>query len=161
MSACEGQKIVWGDYDLNAALSRAHIDAVKIPAGLVNICGIFFLHADRGAAAANISREIKKLLDMNHFQLFIAAGGGALFQIQLFGDGYNKYVYSRLFAAGNEGFEHALAFHAEKRRGVYSRKIAFVDLVRRGFEFDPRLPEQSHGVCDIIFILHALSAVLS
>ena len=75
-------------------------------ASLVDMCGIFFLHSHRTAAASDIARQCKKLLHMDHFDLFIPGSLCCFFQIQFKTHGNTENMDTGAVAPGDQRFEY-------------------------------------------------------
>ncbi len=80
-----------GDFQLQAALARAHVNVVELQGGFVDKDGEVFFEPQRAATAADVARERGQVLEGDGLDFFVARDLGGALQIdfQIPGDHAN------------------------------------------------------------------------
>ena len=110
-----------------------------------------FLHADGGAAAADVAGEGEELFDVDHLQFLVAGDAGGLLEVHLLGAGNDADDEARAVAPQHEGFEEPIDGLAEQGGDVLGAEVVLVDLVGDEFVGYLQLVEQPCGVGFIDF----------
>ena len=82
-------------------------------------------HADRRAATADIAGGFFQILEMQHFNTFVAAGTGEFFEIELLVAGDDANDGAGFVANGDEGFEHLIGRALELGGSVHGVEGVF------------------------------------
>jgi hypothetical protein len=117
-----------------------------IKGGGIDVRGEFLFHTDGRAAASDIARQGEQVLDVHHFDLFVACQCGGLFEIDLAVNGQAKNQGTRSVSRGDQRFEGTLKREADLLGDMHARKVIFVDLVGFGFIRNAGGVELAHGV---------------
>ena len=118
--------------ELRTASAGADGNLFKGKAAFINIGREFFLHSDWRNAAADISRQLKQILHVNHFNFFIPCHRCGALEVDFLFDGDTKYQRSGFITVCDEGFEALFVRNSDLVGNMNTRQVVFVN----GIGFD-------------------------
>ena len=120
------EQVLWRQAYLNAAQTRAYVDAALHKGADVHKNGTVLFAAQWGAAAAHISCQGAHILEGNHFRVFVARGGRKGLEVQLCTGRYAGHEHARFIPTGNQGFENALWLYCKLAGHGHGGKVIFI-----------------------------------
>lgn len=122
-----------GDFQLEAADAGADVDGRKRRGRGVDIGRKLFFHADRRAAATDVTRHGQQLLHRNQVGLLVARYACGGLEVDLVVGGHHAYEMPRAVAPQHEGLEYASYIFAQLFGHVRRCEVFFINPVRDEF----------------------------
>lgn len=145
LRACRPCQILRGKLQLGTDTSAADNDFFQFLGGAVNAGHVLFLHAYRGAAAADVACDLIDIFYMDHFHAFLSYASGGSLEIQFPGYGYYKDVVFPVAANGHQGLVYFLVRQGQHVRYLQRihKFVTFVGYVGVG---DFQGFQDTHGI---------------
>lgn len=129
----ESYELRRGDFQLEAADAGADVDGRKRRGRGVDIGRKLFFHADRRAAATDVTRHGQQLLHRNQVGLLVARYACGGLEVDLVVGGHHAYEMPRAVAPQHEGLEYASYIFAQLFGHVRRCEVFFINPVRDEF----------------------------
>ena len=131
-----------GDFQLETAKAGADVDVVVEEGAFVDEGGEGFLHADGGAAAADVAGGGQEFTDVEHLAVLVAGDLGGDLQVHFEIAGDHADEEAGAVAAQHEGLEHLFDILAQLVGDVLRGQVGFVHFVGDEFVGDAGCVEQ-------------------
>ena len=129
----ESYELRRGDFQLEAADAGADVDGRKRRGRGVDIGRKLFFHADRRAAATDVTRHGQQLLHRDQVGLLVARYACGGLEVDLVVGGHHAYEIPRAVAPQHEGLEYASYIFAQLFGHVRRCEVFFINPVRDEF----------------------------
>ena len=129
----ESYELRRGDFQLEAADAGADVDGRKRRGRGVDVGRKLFFHADRRAAATDVTRHGQQLLHRDQVGLLVARYACGGLEVDLVVGGHHAYEIPRAVAPQHEGLEYASYIFAQLFGHVRRCEVFFINPVRDEF----------------------------
>ena len=136
-------EIGWGDFELQATETCAHIDCLEVLYTIMYIYRERLFQSDGAATSAEVSSEGKELLHGYEVALFVARYLGGFFEVDLVASRDDTYKILGFISAKNEGFEHLMDVFAQLVGNMLGTKVGLIHPVGDELIMDFLLVEQA------------------